>query len=517
MRKAILSAVVLLVVIAGSRTAFALSEEPDGLYSLLDAGRYDMFINNVDGYSLFVDKGMTVDMSYSSVCAVLENDDKRIEIYKQDVSGSGRMSYINYSNKFLDNWTEHQWEFSDTQAIGDYSAYVCGWSRNKLSRVENDKNHYACIEIGTGRYNYTIMIKADAPIFDLGGYSYLLENFKVEPVTAQGYTRTSSPPDVSSRGWNEETEAFYNTYFGDAAELTWGIFEPNTALFDYSKLQWYENYFNYKFPIILNYSEFYDSYQHPNLKQRLDTAYKYGKTLELTLQTTSTSDGGNMVYKVLNGEYDAFLRNYAQVVADFGHPVLFRLCNEMNGDWCLYSAYNTSKDTMIFKEFYEYVYSFFKDAGADNVIWIWNPNSASFPDFKWNDELMYYPGDEYVDIVGMTAYNTGTYYSHVGEKWREFHELYNDLYHKYCEDYGQPLMITEFASASAGGDKEQWVINMFGDIGMYDRIKVAVWWDGHDWDADGNVSRSYVMDETPELLDIFKQNLNANWRNGVFG
>ena len=521
MRRITAVLLVLSVFIQGTWAASAYTAEPEdepvGLYSLHNAGKYDHFINNVSGYSLFVDKDMSIDMSHAAVCAVLENEEKRIEIYKQNVSRIGRLAYTNYSNKFLSNWVDHYWEYSDEQVIGGYNTHVTMWSRKKLSAIANDKNYYTCIDIGSGSYAYTIFLKTNAPVYDLGGYTYLIENFNIEPVTAPLYVRPSQPVDIENRGWNDETKAFYSEYFGDDAALTWGIFEPSTAEFDYTKLKWYENYFDYEFPVILNYSEFQNTYQHPNLSQRLNTAYSYGKVLELTLQTASTYDGGNMVYKILNGEYDEFLRNYAKVIADFGHPVLFRLCNEMNGDWCPYSAYNTSRDTVIFKEFYKYVYSFFEKAGANNVIWIWNPNSVSYPDFQWNDELMYYPGDRYVDIIGMTAYNTGTYYWDIGERWKEFYELYNDMYHRYSSDYGQPLMITEFSSASMGGNKEQWAIHMFEDIEMYDRIKVAVWWDGRDWDEEGNVSRAYMLDETPGLLDIFKRNLKGDWRDGVFG
>jgi len=52
---------------------------------------------------------------------------------------------------------------------------------------------------------------------------------------------------------------------------------------------------------------------------------------------------------------------------------------------------------------------------------------------------------------------------------------------------------------------------------MYDRIKVLIWWDGVDWDAYGNVARSYIIDETPGLMEIFRQNLRMDWRHGVFG
>ena len=509
-------------ILQGICFAYADEPAPENLYRLTPAGTYDLFMNNVDGYSLFVDKGMYVDMSYSSICAVLENENKRIEIYKQDTSSIGRTAYVNYSNQFLKNTIDHYTEFNGEQAIGGRSVTVTAWSRDKLVRIANDKNHYVCIELAEGRYVYTIFIKANAPIYQLGGYAYLIENFSVSAVIANAYTRTSDPVNVERRDWNDETKAFFYQYFAESAPLTWGIFEPETAMFEYEKLTTYEQYFEYEFPILLNYSEFENNYQHPNLRQRLDTAYSYGKVLELTLQTGATEDGGNMVYDILKGEYDPFLRDYARVIADFGHPVLFRLGNEMNGDWCPYSSYNTSKDTMIYKEFYQYVYQFFKNANAQNVIWIWNPNCKSFPNFQWNNELMYYPGDAYVDIIGMTAYNTGTYYSHIGETWQEFDELYNPLYNKYCRLFNQPLMITEFASASMGGDKEQWVIDMFEDIKGMDRIKVAIWWDGADWDGvdwtgEKIVARSYMIDESQQLMSIFKRFLSKDWREGVFG
>lgn len=513
--KKIVAFIIALVMVLSTASAVFAAENVPVQYSKTDAGTYDYFTNYVDGYSMYVDKNMNVDMSYSSVGTMLENTNKRIEIYKQSLSGTSKAGYINYSNKFLNNTADHRLEYEGVQDINGHNANIVVWNRDKLSRVENDMNYYLCMDVQVGNYCYTFFMKSTDPIGEMGGYTYLLEAFSTFTPTMAPYTRASKPSDVDDRDWNDETKEFYNTYFGSNSELTWGIFEPQTAGFDYSMLDYYENYFEYQFPILLNYSEFSNKTAHPDLQQRLDTAYEHSKTLELTLQTNWQSDG-NMVYDILDGEYDEFLSNYAQVVADFGHPVLFRLGNEMNGDWCPYSSYNTSRDPMIYKEFYQYVYSFFEKADAKNVIWIWNPNCASFPNFNWNNELMYYPGDQYVDVVGMTAYNTGTYYASTGEKWHEFDELYGNLYNTYCNRYGQPLMITEFASANMGGDKNQWVVNMFNTISYYNRIKVAVWWDGCDWDANGNVARSYVMDESVSLLDIFKKYLKGPWYKDTY-
>jgi hypothetical protein len=487
------------------------------LYSLNQNGAYSRFTNYVHGYSLNVDSGMKADMSYSGVCAVLENDHKRIEIYKEDLpSNVSQQAYISYSNQFLDNTADHTKEYETRTTANGRAVHILQWSRPKLSRVENDKNYYVSMEILEGsREVYTIFVKSDTPFYQTGGYHYLLNDFFTFAPTKSAYMRKSVDVPVESKGWNQETQDLYLKYFSPDSMLTWGLFEPK-APDDFTQMNYLETAMEYQFPILLNYSNFENKYRHPNLEYRLQNAYKQGKTLELTLQTSWAKAGeGNMVYDVLNGEYDEFLTNYAQTVKDFGHPVLFRLGNEMNGDWCPYSSYNTSKDTQIFKEFYRYVYKFFADAGADNVIWIWNPNGKSFPDFEWNDEVMYYPGDEYVDVVGLTAYNTGTYYS--GENWTGFAQLYDPIYAKSTALYSQPLMITEFASSSVGGDKNQWIRDMFDHIQSYPNIKVAIWWNGCDWDANGNVARPYFIDETPQIVQTFREMLKKPWHWDVLG
>lgn len=509
-RRIITALLSVILIFSFAPSSFALQTEepvPDGLYSISPEGVYNRFYNYVGGYSLLVPTSMSVDMSMAGVCAVLENNEQRIEIFNQSLGGGvSKAGYMNYSNGFLSNRTDHYLEYQGTQTIGGRSVHITQWSRNKLSRVENDKNYYICMDISvSGSEVVTIMMKSSLPIYESGGYTYLLSSFQTIGKTASPYIRTAKAGSKASGTWNHETQTWFEHYFSASSPLTWGIFEPH-APDDFRDLDTYEQQVDYEFPVILNYSSFENTYKHSNLISRLESTYNAGKTLELTLQPDWTATGqSNMVYSILNGMYDEFLRDYAKTVADFGHPVLFRLGNEMNGDWCSYSSYNTSRDPMVFKEFYKYVYSFFEEAGAKNVIWVWNPNGKSFPDFTWNHELMYYPGDEYVDIVGLTAYNTGTYYS--DETWQTFAQLYDNLYYGYIERYEKPLMITEFASASMGGDKNQWVIDMFNHIKYYDKIKMAVWWDGCDWDTNGRIARSYFIDDPAILIDTFRNHL----------
>ena len=69
-------------------------------------------------------------------------------------------------------------------------------------------------------------------------------------------------------------------------------------------------------------------------------------------------------------------------------------------------------------------------------------------------------------------------------------------------------MITEFGSSSIGGDKIKWIKDMFNTIDQFDRIKVAIWWNGIDWDSEGNPGRIYRLDETEEMLDVFRTGLS---------
>lgn len=521
MRKILIFILTLMLLMGSTATGFGGitagdTAETKDLYSLVssEGGGSATFYNYVDGYSLSVPSDIAVDMSYSAVGSFLENSSLKIEIYKQPIGGIGKSVYMNYSNKFIYNSGDHRVEFNGTQPIAGREVHLLSWSRAKLERIENDKNYYLTIEIPQDSFVYTVFMKGNKPLGELWSYNSLVESFTVFEPTKSGYIRTGQAVDMAKKDWNDETKAFYKSYFSPEATLTWGIFNNGTDARDYGKLDSYEKYFGYKFPVVVSYTHFQKE-KHPTLQARLEEAFKRGKVTELTLQTTDLPDGTSMVYDILNGEYDFFLAEYAKTVADYKHPVLLRLFNEMNGDWCSYSSYHYSKDTDLFKTLYTYVYGFFEDAGAKNVILVWNPNCDSFPNFKWNHSLMYYPGDAYADVVGMTAYNTGVYYHRVGERWIEFAELYDNLYASYCQMFNQPLMITEFASASAGGDKNQWIIRMFEEIKKYDRLKIAIWWDGCDYD-NGKISRSYVIDENREIMDTFRRFLKVDWKRDIY-
>lgn len=492
-----------------SSAATVANATENGLFSIeaTDQGK-QRFINHGNGYTLIIpDDFDVIDMGDATYRCTLGNNTTRLEIFTQtlDPKTISPETYLNYSNKFLENTEEFSKTVDKTIETEQRTTHLLGWDRRSLSKIENDRNHYAIIDAIEGNHVITLQLSSQTPIHtdDLLSYAESLV-FSKPSVSAKDYPRFA----ISRDNLNKETKAFYSDTFSDEVPFSWGIFEPSTKANDPGKLPSLESTLDYPFKIALYYSGLKDTYDTNSIYDTLNTIWQQGAVTELTLQTKlyDPISEKSAIYDILDGQYDTFLHAYAKDVARFGHPVLFRPFNEMNGDWCNYSAYWTGRDCNTYVALYRYVYQIFEEEGANvNTLWVWNPNERSFPDFAWNAVDNYYPGDDYVDIVGLTGYNTGDYYE--GETWRSFNDIYEPIYEAMAPQYQQPFMITEFACSDIGGDKSAWIKDMFKQLPNYPRIKAAVWWNHADYDTDGTVARSYFIDSTDEVTTTVKNGL----------
>ena len=90
---------------------------------------------------------------------------------------------------------------------------------------------------------------------------------------------------------------------------------------------------------------------------------------------------------------DAYLHRWAQAAAEAKKPILLRFASEMNGTWMPYSG---NPDEYVRK--WRLVYRIIKSV-APNVIMVWCPFATPRRTIP-----LYYPGDEYVDWVGVNIY-----------------------------------------------------------------------------------------------------------------
>lgn len=469
-----------------------------------------IYQNRVDGYAIRLPKGMYADESASSVRTVFSTEHITLAVYYEPCeTEDDKLVYVGYSNRFLENTQDFDVIQNEVILLGDFSATLSRWDREMLSRVENDKNHYACYDIDAHTAGiYTLFFKYDDTVSFETDITTIAESFLTCTATRQSENKMLGLGETPRL--NSKTQVAYDALFSDDASLTWGLYS-HYAVHDHTVVDNLEQKLDYSFDVYLLYSNFGETpyLNGETVYDALRLSCPEDQIPELTLQTVDDNKG-NMLLRTLDGEFDEFLHAYANEVAMYGRPVLFRLANEMNGDWCVYCAFHYCRDPDLYVAFYRYVFDIFQQEGADNVIWVWNPNQRSFPNFKWNNEILYYPGDAYVNVVGLTAYNTGNYYE--GESWNSFDELYSELYSRTLAQYAQPMMITEFASSSVGGDKAAWISDMFESIAEYPEIKVAVWWNGCDMDNSGEEpvpARPYYLDETEETTTAFRQGLHS--------
>ncbi|WP_238457739.1 glycoside hydrolase family 26 protein [Desulforamulus ferrireducens] len=457
--------------------------------------------NYPDGYQIQYPSAMWLDVSLSPVRTTLADDNTRVEIYYQPLNTSPE-AYVNYGNSPITTGKDK------VQIIKNSSERVNGlltrqlwWVRPQLNRVANDKNVYVSVDIIVNqREIYSLHFKSNSLEILNNLVPQMVNSFSVIPKQGRA---VYSLPQSNERNFplSEAAEELLNQYF-KGEEQHWGIYEYSFPTEPQYLLN-LEKQLDYTFDFVLYYSNL----NKVPIKEILEQAHQYNRVVELTLQMIGSGEDFTRpkTYDILNGVYDQFLINYAKEVKAFGKPVLFRLNNEMNGDWCSYSAYHSSKDANLYVEVWRYIYKIFKEQGVDNALWVWNPHDTSFPDFKWNYPACYYPGDEYVDIIGLTGYNTGTYYP--GEKWRGFTEIYDPLYQENMEMFPhKPFMITEFGTNHYGGNKNAWIKEAFAKMKNYPNIKVMIWWNGIDWD--GQVpARTYRFDMNQADIKAVREGL----------
>jgi mannan endo-1,4-beta-mannosidase len=133
-----------------------------------------------------------------------------------------------------------------------------------------------------------------------------------------------------------------------------------------------------------------------------------------------------------------------KTLQDAGVIVLWRPLHEQNGGWFWWGNKNRDEFIAIWKGMFEY---FTKTKGLNNLIWVFAPNYGA-------NVTKYYPGDAYVDMVGLDAY---------------FNSPKNFTLTGYAEmaALGKPFGLTEFGGVPAAGGSR----NVFDNAVLIKEIK----------------------------------------------
>ncbi len=184
----------------------------------------------------------------------------------------------------------------------------------------------------------------------------------------------------------------------------------------------------------------------------ISSVYGQGSALMVTWEPWSfVGKKGIDFDRLLAGGYDDYIRKFASQLKGIKKDVYIRFAHESNGDWYPWSVARLGNEKYI--AVYRHVKDIFDSLDVTNVKWVFAVNWEDIP--KSNSYALGYPGDTYVDYMGIDGYNWGA--SQSWSRWMGFSEIFKKRYDEIAAAYKQPIMISEFSSSGAGGDKRAWI------------------------------------------------------------
>ncbi len=211
---------------------------------------------------------------------------------------------------------------------------------------------------------------------------------------------------------------------------------------------------------------------------------------------------------ILDGEYDAYILDFAARAKAFGKPLILRFAHEMNLDryhWGSAKKEYGPGSPALYKKLFRRVADLFRRAGANNVRFAFCPNAESRPDEPWNALSAYYPGDAYVDILGLDGYNFGASMTLAEHGWtsvfRSFPELFGAAFRRMrALSPEKPFFVFETACAESGGDKSAWVKDMIGTLIAWQAAGFA--WFEADKETDWRLGKGLSSDALGYLKSV---------------
>jgi hypothetical protein len=239
-------------------------------------------------------------------------------------------------------------------------------------------------------------------------------------------------------------------------------------------------------------------------RNALDKVQKSGA---ISLIKFSTQDPNFRAYPTIlqasaiaRGEQDVYFANMAGVIKRFGQPVFLSINHEMNGIWYPYSQpYNPSilgpapKTTAAdYVKAWQRIVTIFQKIGATNAIWMWSPNAEDVGGVSFQN---YYPGDNYVDWIGVSLYSDNPPSSL--ERLNSFAGL-----------HGKPIFINEFATGESKNQNftkyrgrpfpgdAKWVADFFRALETnYPNVKGVSWFETNKRPYEDNFLLERVPDQ----------------------
>lgn len=234
-------------------------------------------------------------------------------------------------------------------------------------------------------------------------------------------------------------------------------------------------------------------------------------TWEAQTITTPEIVAGDRVLHLRDGSIatlDEYLADFAagacRVARDTNQPVLVRVLHEMNGGWFAWgtsyrdAAGERPNTEHTYRAAWIKIHDAFDNRCGSRIKMVWAVNH--FSEGEGASFAGTYPGDRYVDYVGIDGYNWG---DRAPWGWQSFDKIFRDAYCSVTLVSPRPVLIAETASTETGGDKAEWIHQLFAKVREYDRIRGVVYFNDAKHESEVHGAMDWALESSPRALDAF--------------
>ncbi len=195
--------------------------------------------------------------------------------------------------------------------------------------------------------------------------------------------------------------------------------------------------------------------------------------------------------RILNDDFDQDLRAWADAARDFKTALLAEYGTEVNGRWFAWNGLWNGAGTLDgygdpslpdgperFVAAYRHIIALCRAEGATNIRWVFHVNNDDDPVASWNRLEAYYPGDGWIDWIGVSVYGAQT---PLDQEWPTFRDQMDQVYPRLAAlSTTKPLVLLEFGVTAGNrlGDQARWARAALTDLigSRWPRLIGFSWW-----------------------------------------
>jgi beta-mannanase len=299
------------------------------------------------------------------------------------------------------------------------------------------------------------------------------------------------------------SEAARDILLPPGSNTVWhGVYLPSGRTISSSAITSFESNANKRIGVFLYYVGWYQN-AWADVQRQINVLEPMGIKIHVVWEP-KLKNGGDPLAAILSGSQNAIIDDFATKAASYGKPFFLRFAHEMNGNWYDWSGAKTGQNPQKYIDAWRYVWNRFQAKGATNAIWVWSPNADSVPNEPWNNLNNYYPGDTYVDWVGLDFYGL-MWNCTTPEEYINRSNFYTNYDHK-------PIMVAETAAADCSNyycgtayTKNQWINDLFAMMNARTAIKAFFWFEDNK-EADWRI----ISCPNPQARDAYRTSVGAS-------